>query len=201
MNFKRHKGSIVAGASGLVFASAIIIFTNEPQLKTDVYKVSMAELRELQSQLTAVDNETNVSIEQNGNVPTNNTPVFIDEVNQSEVNQSIAPQHSSEITTSEADEGNTFLPKQRGRIGEEEIATAFHEINPMNSHLLTTVCKSDSCQVEVAHTDKVAKLQFLSSVSSNDLIFAYEGYFKNIENEDGSSKSVFYFSRDPQQSM
>jgi hypothetical protein len=195
MNIKKHKGSIVAALSGLGVACVIIIFTSKPQVKTDVYRVSTTERREAQSQLTAVDSATQLSIEQNGHLLTDNSPDMINVI------ENTAPQNNSETTTSEADAGNTFAPKQRGRIGEEEIAQAFHEINPMDSHLLTTVCKSDTCQVEVAHTDNIAKLQFLSGISSSDLIFAYEGHFKNIENKDGSSTSMFYFSREPQQSM
>ncbi len=205
MDFKKYKNSLISGASGLAVAVAMITLLNQPQIKSVVYQVNTEELRAQQSQLTAAANselhapneklfaiDNNIDNEEKEDMSADNE----------DVNAEIASQDNSSIAVYEDDSTNTAVTtKQWKRIGEQEILAAFHELNPMDSHLLTTVCETDLCQVEVAHTDKVAEIQFISSMASSELIFGYEGHFKNIENEDGSTKSVFYFSRNPQETL
>ncbi len=206
MNFKKHKNSIISGVSGLAVTIAIITLSNQPQIKSVAYIVNTEELRAQQLQLATKNSELetpnekplamDISIDNEiDNEEIENIPA-----NDEDMNTELTSQDDSNTAVYEDDSTNdTVSTKQWTRIGEPEILAAFHELNPMDSHLLTTVCETDSCQVEVAHADKVAEIQFISSMASSELIFGYEGHFNNIENEDGSTKSVFYFSRDPQQ--
>lgn len=202
MNIRKYKYNIISGISGLAIAVVIITLSNQPQVNSVVYRVNTEELPAQQSQLATKNDELdaynekllamdiNIDNEEKEDMPANDE----------DVNAEITSQNDSNIAVYEDNSTDSTTPtKQWKRIGEADILAAFHQLNPMDSHLLTTVCEADSCQVEVAHADKVAEIQFISSMASNELIFGYEGHFNNIENEDGSTKSVFYFSRDPQE--
>lgn len=202
MDFKKHKNSLISGVSGLAVAVAMITLMNQPKIKSVVYQVNTEELRAQQTQLAAANSELHALNEKLFAIDNNIDNEEDMSADNEDVNAEITSQDDSNVAVYQDDSSNnTVTTKHWKRIGEQEILAAFHELNPMDSHLLTTVCKTDSCQVEVAHTDKVAEIQFISSMASSELIFGYEGHFKNIENEDGSTKSVFYFSRNPQETL
>ena len=51
MNIKKYTNSIIAGASGLLLASTIILVSNNSAKEPTTYKVSIENLSNLQSQL------------------------------------------------------------------------------------------------------------------------------------------------------
>ena len=51
MNIKKYANGIIAGASGLLLASTIILVSNNSTKEPATYKVSIENLRNLQSQL------------------------------------------------------------------------------------------------------------------------------------------------------
>lgn len=52
MNIKKYANGIIAGTSGLLLASTIILVSNHSAKEPVTYKVSIENLRNLQSQLT-----------------------------------------------------------------------------------------------------------------------------------------------------
>lgn len=134
----------------------------------------------------------------------------INEQTENNVAQAVAEDIIDEIVVSEtvvdtvvnnrqaaidSDVNNSLSNNDWRLTSEEEIISAFNEINPSDSQLLNAKCESEQCQIEISHADPAAEIQFLASISASELIFGHEGYFQKFENEDGSSRSVFYFSK------
>lgn len=213
MNLNIQKSTLVAGVSGVFAAFMMIVINNIPAPFKPVPSPDYQELKTLQSELAAsrsrldelkIKTLTNqdfafTSWEQSGEINEDTVQAgLVTDTDNTGADDVIARVEDEQNDDAVATPSPFAVSEDQDWVTttEAKIVSEFHSINPAYSQLLGTQCGHDACQVEVRHEDPEAAIQFLASISASDLIFSKEGYFQKFENEDGSSRSVFHFSRE-----